>query len=152
MLGPIGQTATAHAGTELVTDHYCPHCGAISQAVAVGTGFGNPGFGSNVSEAIAHAQSNAQLDAARSVKLARCPKCGRRDGQEVRRLLVGSLVAGLLLGGAAGVIAFFLTFSSLVAALGVLAGAAGGLFRFGLKLHRSNQVYLNAPPRAGEGG
>jgi hypothetical protein len=145
MIIPVGQTATASAGVEIVTDHYCPHCRAVSQAIAVGTGDGAPGFGSDVAEAVAHARNNAQLDAARAVKLARCPRCGRRDGAEVRRFLVGSLVSGTLIGAGAGVLAFLFTLSSGYALAAVGAGLAGGALRFVLKLRRSDQVYFTPP-------
>jgi hypothetical protein len=131
----------AWAATEVALDHYCPHCQAVSQGVALGRGSGSSGgFDASASEASAHARQNAQIDAARAMKLVRCPKCGRRDGAEVRGFFArtmfvwGAPLVAVLAG------AGFINFAAAGALAGTLLGLGGAALRFWWKLGRSDQV------------
>jgi hypothetical protein len=102
-----GQSHSAWAATEVLLDHHCPHCRAVSQGVVLGRGSGGSGgFDASASEAAAHARQNSQIDAARAMRLVRCPKCNRRDAKEVRAFFLRSLVLGLGLGAFVGALTF----------------------------------------------
>jgi hypothetical protein len=140
-----GQSHGARSSTEVVLDHHCPLCGAVSQGVAIGWGAGQSGgFDASQSEAIAKARQNSQIDAARAMKLARCPKCNRRDPGEVRAFLIRSLAFGVALGVFFG----FLGFAGGVAlsTAGALGGVGIGLGRFWWKVTQSDKrVSFDAP-------
>jgi hypothetical protein len=70
------------ASFEVELDHHCERCGAVSTAIVLGRGSGSDRDG----DGRFLADTNAQRDAAALIRLARCPRCSRRNPSAVRRL------------------------------------------------------------------
>jgi hypothetical protein len=90
---------SATASVEVELDHHCPHCHTVSAAKVQGKGVGIERrffFELGGSDAQFLAETEAQRDAARLIRVARCPRCQLRDGAEVRKLWLPLLWTALV--------------------------------------------------------
>lgn len=78
---PVGAQAAARASRRL--PFACGSCGHKQLADVVGVGEGVESFLNADGTAERRARADAEKDLARTLRLARCPKCGRRNGEAV---------------------------------------------------------------------
>lgn len=89
------------AATDRYVDYRCGRCRhvAVASVRAGGTGLQVGGV------SVSNAELDAQVNAARTVNLARCPRCGHRDRLALAKVLALGATVGLVAGMAAGLTA-----------------------------------------------
>jgi hypothetical protein len=126
-------------------DRHCAPCNQVFAAQVIGLGKGRAGTGA---DAAFEAEDNAQRDAALLVRLARCPRCGAREGAALRSVLV-SLFFMCALGVAAGWAAWVLQ-GALTARDDetlVLGLVVASIAVFGVGIYRSAQRFIGSKNR-----
>ncbi len=92
-------TFSADAMIQVELDPNCAYCGKTSAAMVTGKGSASENksvFAPDGSDAGFLADVEAQRDAAELIRLARCPKCGRRSAEGIRGLWMRFVWLGIL--------------------------------------------------------
>jgi hypothetical protein len=126
-------------------DRHCAPCNQVFAAQVIGLGSGRAGTGA---DAAFEAEDNAQRDAALLVRLARCPRCGAREGAALRSVII-SLAAWCVLAGVLGWLAW-----AMEKAMNrrddqtiVLGLAAGAIATLGVGIYRTAQRFIGSRNR-----
>jgi len=96
----LTRSETAKHELEVELDHHCAPCGKTSAAWVRGTAVvveKRTIIDQGGSDAAFLAETEAQRNAALLIRLARCPRCHRRDGSEMRKLAIrfGWMILGV---------------------------------------------------------